>query len=290
MNALAALAANSFFGDFFELDFLNTLANSGVLLVWHAIAAVVILAAGNWLSKILQKAALRAMSRTGLEDTVRLFLSRLFRSFILVVVLLAVLNIFGVEATALVAAIGAVAMSIGLALQGSLSNFAAGVMLVVLRPFNVGDFIEAGGVSGTVEEIGLFSTALRTADNRLVTVPNSSFITQAITNYTAKPVRRIDLTVGVGYGDNLKTAQEIVRSVLAEEPRVLGEPVPSVFVTELGDSAVVIAVRPWVKTPDYWPVRAVLLEKLKLALEEGGCSIPFPQRDVHLFHENQSAK
>lgn len=256
----------------------------------NLLSALVVFGAGLWGTRIVLRFAERALERAHLDLTLRKFLCRVAHGFLLVAVALAVLNILGVETTSLVAAIGAIGLAIGLALQGTLSNFAAGMMLVVLRPFNVNDSIEAGGLTGIVEEISIFTTTLRTSDNRLVVVPNSTFIANAVTNSTAKPTRRLDLTIGVSYGDNLAVAREIIRRVLTEDARVLTSPPPAIVVSNLGESAVDIAVRPWVKTQDYWAVRSDLLEKLKIALETGGCSIPYPQRDVHVFHKNEGPR
>jgi len=181
--------------------------------------------------------------------------------------------------------LGAAGLAVGLAMQGSLANFAAGVLIIMFRPFKIGDFIDAGGSAGVVEVIGIFTTNLRTPDNRSVIMPNAGITGGNITNFSAKETRRIDMTFGVGYGDNLKTAREILERILAEDPRVLKDPAPTIGVAELGASSVDFAVRPWVKTSDYWPVKFDLNERIKVALEEGGCSIPFPQTDVHLFQK-----
>jgi small conductance mechanosensitive channel len=178
---------------------------------------------------------------------------------------------------------------VGLALQSSLSNFASGLMLVGFRPFSKGNFVEAGGVSGTVSSVGIFQTQLTTPDNRHVIVPNSEITSQPITNYSAFDTRRIDLMIGVGYDDDLKTAQSVMKKVIEDHDKVLKDPEPVVLMMELGDSSVNFAVRPWVKTPDYWAVRGELLESLKVELEAAGCSIPFPQRDVHLYKSDSSA-
>jgi small conductance mechanosensitive channel len=173
---------------------------------------------------------------------------------------------------------------VGLAMQGTLSNFAAGVMLLVFRPFHVGDWVEVSGVAGSVKEVGIFSTTLHTADNVKVIAPNSSIYGQIIKNYSANDLRRNDLVVGVSYGDDLELAASTISRVLEAEQRVVKDPAPVVAVSELGDSSVNFVVRPWCKKEDYWSLRWDLLESLKLELEQAGCSIPFPQRDVHLFN------
>jgi small conductance mechanosensitive channel len=267
--------------------FFDALAKQGLALFWKLLAAFVILFAGHWFSKVAVLLVERALIKTKLDTTLRKFFCRALHGFLLLVVVVAVLDIFDVQTASLVAVLGTVGLAVGLALQGSLSNFAAGVLLVVLRPFKVDDSIEVGAIAGTVEEIGVFSALLRTGDNRTIVVPNSTFIGQAVTNLSSKPVRRIDLSVGVSYGDDLRVAKEIALRVLAEDSRVLHEPAPLVVVGELGDNAVTLYVRPWVKNADYWDTRWSLLEKLKVALEAGGCSIPFPQHDVHLFQQKE---
>lgn len=269
--------------EMFLNDLWQTLAANGVVWFWKLIAAIAILAIGHWVSHFIVRIAERSLTKTKLDTTLRKFFCRVLHGFLFLVVVLAILDIFGVQTASLVAVLGTIGLAIGLALQGSLSNFAAGVLLVLLRPFKVDDSIEVGTTSGTVDEISIFSTLLRTADNRTIVVPNSTFIGQAVINITAKPTRRIDLIIGVSYGDDLKTAKTILQRVLSEDKRVLATPAPTVTVGELGDNAVNFYVRPWVNTPDYWSTRWALLEKIKEALEEGGCSIPFPQHDVHVI-------
>jgi small conductance mechanosensitive channel len=168
-------------------------------------------------------------------------------------------------------------------LKDQLSNFAAGVMLIMFKPFKVGDFVEAGGTSGVVEAINIFNTMMRTGDNREITVPNSQIFNGTITNVTARDTRRIDLTIGIGYSDNIAEAKKVLQEILSGESRILPEPAPAILVSELGESSVDFAVRPWVNAGDYWTVRSDLLEKIKTEFDARGISIPFPQRDVHLY-------
>src|SRR6056297_1597805 len=196
----------------------------------------------------------------------------------------------GCQAAALIAVLGAAGLAVGLALQNSLGNFASGVMLVLFRPFTKGDFVEAGGTSGTVSEVGIFNTVLNTPDNRRVIVPNGQITNDIITNYSAHDTRRIDLIIGVDYGDDLKTARATIEKVIKAHDKVLEDPAPIVWVMELADSSVNFAVRPWVASADYWQVRNELLEQLKTELEAAGCSIPFPQRDVHLHEVGKSSE
>jgi small conductance mechanosensitive channel len=180
------------------------------------------------------------------------------------------------------AVLAAAGLAIGLALQGSLGNFASGVMLIALRPFKAGDYIEAAGTAGTVTEVHVFATTLTTPDNRVVIVPNGQITSGNIVNYSAKDTRRLDLVFGIGYGDDVVKARAVLQDIVSGVPRVLGDPAPTIAVLALGESSVDIAVRPWVKSGDYWPLAFDLKEKVKVEFDRQGISIPFPQRDVHL--------
>jgi len=205
------------------------------------------------------------------------------------VVLIAVLNLFGIETTSLVAVLGAAGLAIGLALQGTLSNFSAGVMLLVFRPIKIGDYVEIAGHGGTVKEIGVFVTELATPDNVKIIIPNSSVFGDTIKNYSANDTRRIDLVMGISYDDDIAKAIDTINQVLGKESRLLSEPAPTVAVAELGDSSVNLVVRPWCAGSDYWPTRFDLTRALKEELEAAGCSIPYPQRDVHMIAEKASS-
>ena len=200
--------------------------------------------------------------------------------------LVAVLGAFGIQTASVVAVIASAGLALGLAMQGTLSNFAAGFMILLFRPFKLGDFIEAGGVSGTVCDVGLFSTGLTTPDNVHILVPNSGMLGQTIKNFSKNDTRRVDLVMGISYNDDISKAIEIIRRVLAEESRLLAEPEPTVAVAELADSSVNLVVRPWCERADYWDVRFNLTRKFKEELEAAGCSIPYPQTDVHLHQPN----
>jgi small conductance mechanosensitive channel len=202
---------------------------------------------------------------------------------LLVMVVLAAVERLGVPTNHFLAILGAAGLAVGLALKDSLSNFSAGVMLIFFRPFRVGDFIDAGGVSGTVNAITIFNTILRTPDNRVITVPNGQIYDGTITNFSAMSTRRIDLVIGIGYDDNVVKAKEILQSILEDDDRILNDPAPVVMMLELADSSVNFAVRPWVVSADYWAVRADVLERSKQTLEDAGLSIPYPQRDIHLI-------
>jgi small conductance mechanosensitive channel len=228
------------------------------------------------------------MVRRKADDTLTKFAVSFTKIALMTFVIIAAIGALGVETTSFAAVIAAAGLAIGFALQGSLANFAAGVMLLVFRPFKAGDYIEAGGTSGAVESIQIFNTILRTPDNKRVIVPNNKVTGDNIVNYSAMDTRRIDLVFGIGYGDDIKKAKETLERILGEEERILKDPAPTVAVSELGDSSVNFVVRPWVATADYWGVYFALTEKVKLTFDEQGISIPFPQRDVHLFQAKAS--
>jgi len=249
----------------------------------QVLGAIVLLVVGWTVARWIRRLARRGLERSRTDPVLVGFLSGLTYYGVLVFVGVAVLGLFGIQTTSFVAVLGAAGFAVGLAFQGTLGNFASGVMLLIFRPFTVGDVVETGGTSGAVRELGLFTTRLDTPDNVRVLVPNSAIFGSVIKNFTANDTRRIDLEVGVDYGDDVATAMAACEELLAGEERVLAEPEPVVAVSALGDSAVVLMVRPWCRTEDYWPLRRDLTRRLKAALEEAGCSLPFPQRDVHLF-------
>jgi len=254
------------------------------LLPWtiQIASALAIFIAGRWLSKLLVKLLDRLLQKTKLESVLAHFITSMASALLLLIVIIAALDQLGVDTTSLIALIGAAGLAVGLALQSSLQNFAAGVLLVVFRPFKAGDFIEAAGTAGEVEMISLFSTLIKTPDNREVVVPNGAIYGGNITNFTARGTRRVDMTFGIGYQDDIRKARDLIRKVLDEDERVLKDPEPLVAVGELAESSVNFVVRPWVKTADYWAVKFDLTEKVKLAFDANGVSIPFPQMDVHM--------
>lgn len=255
-----------------------------LVLSWSGriLAALVILLIGRWVAKALISWFGRAFAKADMDETLSRFLSSLIYIVLMVFVVLTALSTLGVNTTNFLAILGAAGLAVGLALKDSLSNFAAGVMLVFFRPFKTGDFIEAAGISGSVQSIKIFNTVLKTGDNRVITVPNSLIYADTITNYSAEETRRIDLVIGIGYDDDIARARALIQGVLSQDDRILDEPAPAMLLTELGESSVDIAVRPWVKSPDYWAVRSDLLENIKRALEHAGLSIPYPQRDLHI--------
>ena len=252
------------------------------------IAAIVIFIIGKWLSGVLSRAVGKAMERAKAEQVLVKFVVNLAYAALLAFVVLAALAQLGIQTTSFIAIIGAAGLAIALALQGFLSNFAAGVMLIIFRPFKVGDFIEAAGTAGSVEEIMIFSTKLKSPDNKQLFVPNGSILAGTIVNYSARNQRRVDLVFGCGYGDDIKKTKALLEAIVKENPLVLDDPAPTIGVLELGDSSVNFAVRPWVATPDYWDVHFQITEEVKQRFDEAGISIPFPQRDVHLV-QNQAA-
>jgi small conductance mechanosensitive channel len=249
----------------------------------QVIGAIVLLIIGRWAAGMVGRSVRRSLEKANVDSVLVPFFSGLAHYTVLAVVIIAVLSLFGIQTTSLVAVLATAGLAIGLALQGTLSNFAAGVMLLVFRPFKIGDYVEVGGSAGSVAEVGLFSSVLNTPDNVRITVPNSAIFGQTIKNYSANENRRIDLVVGVSYGDDLGQAMKILNDVIAKDSRVLAEPAATVAVAELGDSSVNFVVRPWVKGTDYWPTRFALVRDIKEQLEAGGCSIPFPQRDIHVI-------
>jgi small conductance mechanosensitive channel len=255
-----------------------------VIATWggRALAALVVFVIGRWIVGMIGRWLDFAMKRADVDATLTGFLGNVLRMTLMVLVLLTAAGVLGIPTTNFLAIIGAAGLAVGLALKDSLANFSAGVMLVLFRPFKVGDFIDAAGVAGTVEEIKIFNISIKTPDNRVIIVPNSLIYGGTITNFSAKTTRRIDLVIGVSYGDEIHKARSLIEDVIGADERILQDPAPQVMLLELGASSVDFAVRPWVNSGDYWTVRADLLEKIKLALESNGLSIPFPQHDVHI--------
>jgi small conductance mechanosensitive channel len=232
--------------------------------------------------KAIANAVAQLLRKKEIDNAVVDFVHTLVRYLLFVVVLVAALGRIGVETASVVAILGVAGLAVGLALQGSLSNFAAGVLIVAFRPFKSGDYVDVAGVSGSVDSIQIFSTALKTPDNKMVVVPNGAILSSPITNYSHHDTRRIDFVVGVAYGANLQHTKEVLTGVLARESRLLSTPEPTIGVVELGDSSVNLVVRPWVRTEDYWAVYFDLLQAIKEGLDEQGIEIPFPQMDVHV--------
>lgn len=245
------------------------------------VGAIILFVVGRMVAGWLRRASRKAFGGR-LDPSLVSFFSSLIYYAVMVFVVLAILARFGIQTASFVAVLGAASLAIGMAMQGTFSNFAAGVMILIFRPFKSGDLVSIAGTEGLVAEIGLFSTTLNTLDNKRVIVPNGSVWGETITNYTANEKRRVDMKFGVSYEDDLGLASQTIRRVVEAHPMVLSEPALTVEVAELGDSSVNFVVRPWCKTADYWNVYFDLHRSLKEELEKAGCSIPFPQRDVHL--------
>ena len=247
------------------------------------IGAFVVLLVGRLVARWARRLLRRLMTAKEVDATLVPFVAGLVYYLIIAFVAVAVLGMVGIQTASMVAVLGAAGLAVGLALQGTLSNFAAGVMLLVFRPFKVGDYVEVGGTAGAVEAVGLFSTTLNTPDNVKITIPNGAVFGNTIKNYAANDTRRNDMIVGISYDDDIGVALETISRVIDSDVRVLKDPAPVVAVSELGDSSVNIVVRPWCKKEDYWALRFDMMRSLKEQLEAAGCSIPYPQRDVHLF-------
>ena len=265
-------------------DFLDPAIVDTYIVPWaiRLVMALVIFVFGRIVVRMICGLVRKMMTKGDVDSILSDFLITILRSLLLLVVVIAALNQLGVDTTSMIALVGAAGLAVGLALQGTLSNFAAGVMLILFRPFEDGDFVEAAGVSGIIEKITIFSTIMKTGDNKQVIIPNGAIYGGTITNYSANETRRIDMVFGIGYGDDLLKAKQIVEQIMSEDSRILAEPAPGVALGELADSSVNINVRPWVNGADYWPVRADMLEKVKLAFDAQGISIPYPQMDLHV--------
>lgn len=261
-----------------------------VIVSWgtRLIAAALILLIGNWLAKWAGAIFAKLMERHGVEVTLSKFLRNIIYYALLAAVVIAAAGQLGINTSSFLAVVGAAGLAIGLALKDSLANFSSGVMLILFRPFKVGDAVTVAGETGAVEEITIFNTVMNTPDNQRKIIPNGLITNGPITNITANDRRRVDMVFGVSYDDDIKQVREILTSIVNQAPGVLSEPAPTIAVAELADSSVNFVVRPWVKTADYWDVKFSLTEKIKLAFDEAGISIPYPQQDVHLHQVNSS--
>jgi small conductance mechanosensitive channel len=254
-------------------------------LVW----AIIIFIVGRLVARIIAGTVAKAMTKSKVDTTLIKFAQNAVYILLMIFVILAAIAKLGIQTTSFAAILAAAGLAIGLSLQGSLGNLAAGIMLILFRPFRVGDYVEAGGTSGTVEEIQIFNTIMTSPDNKEIIVPNGQIIGSTITNYSTKPTRRVDLVIGVSYGDDLKKVRAVLEDILSQEKRILEEPAATIAVLELADSSVNFAVRPWVNAGDYWPVRFELQETIKTRFDEEGITIPFPQQDVHFVQEKAAS-
>ena len=246
------------------------------------VGAVAVLVIGRMVAGMIRAGIRKTMTKAEVDATLIPFVASLVYYVVMAVVIIAVLSLFGIQTTSLIAVLGAAGLAVGLALQGTLSNFAAGVMLLLFRPFKVGDWVEIGGIAGSVIAVRIFSTILKTGDNIMITVPNSQVWGGTIKNYNGFDTRRIDLVMGIDYGDDIQVAMDTITRIVNADERVLADPAPLIAVANLGDSSVELVVRPWVNGADYWGLRFDLTRQLKEGLEAAGCSFPFPQQDVHM--------
>ncbi len=252
------------------------------------IVALAIVFIGKLVASLVRDGVVKVMRLRGMDETIISFLSSLLYGTLFIIVIIAAISHLGFNTTSLVAIIGAAGLAIGLALQGSLSNFASGVLLIILKPFKSGDFIDVAGVTGIVEEIHVFSTKLRTGDNKTVIIPNGKITSSTITNFSTKPERRLDLVIGVSYDADLAKTKALLTKITNEHELVLKNKEVVIGVQELAESSVNFVVRPWVSSGDYWPLHRDLLEKIKVALDDAGIEIPYPQLSLHLRKEEEN--
>ncbi len=259
------------------------------LLPWldNILIAALIYLIGTRLARLLIKLVRKALERARIDPLLLNFVVSIANGLLTLLIIVAILDQLGFDTTSLIALIGAAGLAVGLALQGTLQNFASGVLLILFKPFRVGDFVEAGGVSGVVEQIRIFTTLFRSGDNKELTVPNAQIFQGTIVNYSARSERRIDLEIAVGYTADLSQVKSILMDLLRADERILAEPEPSVGVSNLGDSAITLVVRPWVKSSDVWAVRCSLLEQIKLSFDRQAVALPYPQLDLHLHRDGE---
>jgi small conductance mechanosensitive channel len=265
---------------------LETAQEIGATFGLNIIAAIAIFVIGRWVAKLLQRMIVRALEAAKMEPILVKFLGNIVYTLLLVFVVLAAINQVGVQTTSLIAVLGAAGLAVGLALQGSLANFAAGVLIIIFRPYRMGDYVEGGGVAGTVEEVQIFTSVLKSPDNKRIIVPNGQMMSGTIINYSSHDTRRVDLTASVSYEDDSDQVQRVLTDIVTSDERVLADPAPVVRMFKHADSSVDWVVRPWVKSADYWAVYFDLTERIKRRFDEEGISIPYPQRDVHLYRHD----
>ncbi len=264
---------------------LQTIQTSGLEFGAKILVALVIFYVGRLVARVLTKTLRTLMQKQEVDKILETFVCNLVYWLIMLFVIIASINHVGVETTSLIAVMGAAGLAVGLALQGSLSNFAAGVLIVIFRPYRVGDYVEAAGIGGTITQVQILTTMLKTPDNKEIIVPNSQIMGSIITNYSANTTRRIDMIVGVSYGDDLDKVRKAIQELVDADERILKDPACLIAVSELADSSVNFVVRPWAKTEDYWAVKFALTEAIKKRFDKDGISIPFPQQDVHLYNQ-----
>jgi small conductance mechanosensitive channel len=264
-------------------EVITMVKTTGLEFAINLVTAIVIFYVGRLVVRILTRGMRKVMEAQKVDKTLVTFASNLASMVLLTVVIIAAVAALGIQTTSFIAILGAAGLAIGLALQGSLSNFAAGVLIVLFRPYKVGDWIEAAGVSGSVEEVQILTTVLKTGDNKQVIVPNAQIMNSIITNYSANDTRRVDMVIGVSYDDDLDKVRSTLEELVAAEDRILDDPACTIAVSALADSSVNFVVKPWVKTSDYWGVMFDMTEAIKKRFDKEGISFPFPQQDVHLY-------
>jgi len=252
----------------------------------NLLIAILIFYIGRLIISFIVRGLRKIMQRHEVDKTLETFVCNLVRMVLLIVVIIAAIGALGIQTTSFIAIFGAAGLAVGLALQGSLSNFAAGVLIVLFRPYRVGDFVEAAGIAGAVEQVQILTTILRTGDNKQIIVPNSQIMDSIITNYSAMDTRRVDMVIGVGYDDDLDKVHKTLRELVDADSRILKDPEVKIAVSELADSSVNFVVRPWVNSADYWGVMFDLTEAIKKRFDQEGISFPFPQQDVHIYNQN----
>jgi small conductance mechanosensitive channel len=272
------------------MDLSNLLAKVYELMTVYGmkvLAAIVIFIVGRWIAKGFGKLVRKVMDKRKVDPTIAGFVGHLTYILLLIFFVVAAVGQLGIQTTSFIAILGAAGLAIGLALQGSLANFAAGFLMIIFRPFKVGDYIEGAGTAGTVEQIQIFTTLLKTPDNKAVIIPNAKLTGDNIVNYSTKGTRRMDMVVGIGYDSDIDKARKILEELVTNDGRVLKDPAHKIAVVELADSSVNFVVRPWVNVSDYWDLWFDLTEKVKKRFDESGISIPFPQRDVHVYEHKK---
>jgi small conductance mechanosensitive channel len=264
-------------------DVLDMVQSTGVEFGINLVTAIVIFYFGRTVVGLMMRGLNKVMQAQNVDKTLQTFVSNFARMVLLTFVIIAAISAVGIQTTSFIAILGAAGLAIGLALQGSLANFASGVLIIMFRPYKVGDWVEAAGISGSVEEVQLLTTVLKTGDNKKVIVPNSQIMGSIITNYSANDLRRVDMVVGVSYDDDLDKVRNTLEQLVAADDRILDEPACTIAVSELADSSVNFVVRPWAKTADYSGVKFDLTEAIKKRFDKEGISFPFPQQDIHLY-------
>jgi small conductance mechanosensitive channel len=247
--------------------------------------ALIVFIVGLWVIKMITRGVKRVIQKSEIDDSLTTFLSSLVSMILKVILVITVIDMVGIQATSFIAILGAAGLAVGMALSGTLQNFAGGVMILVFKPFKVGDYIDAQGHAGTVNQIQIFNTILKTPDNKTIIIPNGGLSTGSMVNYSTEETRRVDFTFGIGYSDDIDKAKGILNELVEKDSRILKDPAHMIAVSELADSSVNFVVRVWVNSGDYWGVHFDMIEAVKKAFDEKGVSIPFPQRDIHLFQE-----